>query len=494
MATDRRKELLIVLIASIWYAFTAYFSLGYQHGDEHYQVIEFAGTLDRTHTGTDLAWEYAARARSSLQPVIAHVVFSACERVSLTDPYNKTFILRLLTGLVAVFCIHRFAWAVRPMVRPANWIAFLVLSNFLWFIPFISVRFSSETWSGLLVLLAMTLTLREDRTIRTQAVIGLLLGTAFLFRYQSCIATSGLLLWMLFVRKHDPRRMLSVLLPMLLVLACGVSLDSWFYGELVLAPWNYVKAQLIDGVASEYGTSPWYYYPYFVFRSAFFPFGIAIIAAGAWFMIIERRHAITWVVVPYLVVHTLIAHKELRFLLPLVYFVPLVLIWTVQRVQEKSIASWAKPLFRPALFLLYGLNLIGLVAASLKPADVGRMRITQHLHQQRDIGPINLISCRGSNPYDPWGGLVAKFYLDTGTTFTDLQDLQGLSDLDLSSNSTDYLVLKAVDVDNVHVRSFVQKNGMRPIMRSMPEYLTPILHTYGGFPMKDVLVLYGEEH
>ena len=46
----------ILLAAFIWYAFTAYFSMGYYHADEHYQIIEFAGSIDGSNTEPELAF------------------------------------------------------------------------------------------------------------------------------------------------------------------------------------------------------------------------------------------------------------------------------------------------------------------------------------------------------------------------------------------------------------------------------------------------------
>jgi len=50
-----------------------------------------------------------------------------------------------------------------------------------------------------------------------------------------------------------------------------------------------------------------------------YSFGLlAILAAGCWY---ARRHVLVWVAVPFLVVHAVVAHKEPRFLIPLLYLV-----------------------------------------------------------------------------------------------------------------------------------------------------------------------------
>jgi len=64
MPTGRFHQL-VLIVALLIYVVTAYFSKGYYHADEHYQVIEFAGLKTGTHSGSDLAWEYRENSRQS---------------------------------------------------------------------------------------------------------------------------------------------------------------------------------------------------------------------------------------------------------------------------------------------------------------------------------------------------------------------------------------------------------------------------------------------
>src|SRR3954466_14998143 len=97
---EMKFERIILLMAMLWYSMTAYFSVGYYHPDEHYQIIEFAGILDGTNTAQDLAWEYKAQIRPSLQPIICYSIFKICDFFNITNSYDKGFVLRLITGLL----------------------------------------------------------------------------------------------------------------------------------------------------------------------------------------------------------------------------------------------------------------------------------------------------------------------------------------------------------------------------------------------------------
>lgn len=44
------------------------------------------------------------------------------------------------------------------------------------------------------------------------------------------------------------------------VLAGTVAVDSWFYGRLVIVPWNFAKFNVLSGLSSHYGTHAWHWY------------------------------------------------------------------------------------------------------------------------------------------------------------------------------------------------------------------------------------------
>ena len=191
---------ILFIIAIIVYTTTAFYSSGYFHADEHYQIIEFAGMLDATNESKDMVWEYHEQIRPTVQPVIASYIFKLCERLSIIDSYSKALFLRLITALLSLSIIYYFANTCKKIVSPEYWKLFLVLSYFLWFLPFLNVRFSSETWSGIFLLLSISLVLRNYRSISAYCLIGAVLGISFLFRYQIAFSIIGLFLWLLFMR------------------------------------------------------------------------------------------------------------------------------------------------------------------------------------------------------------------------------------------------------------------------------------------------------
>ncbi|MFM1930731.1 MAG: hypothetical protein RL226_34, partial [Bacteroidota bacterium] len=380
-STSLRFHRIVFVFAILFYSITAWFSVGYHHADEHYQIIEFAGVKNGTNSPEHMPWEFHEKIRPALQPYIALAVFSIADGLNFSDPYFKAFLLRLLTGIMAVFILRHFITAVRGMeeVRHQKW--FIVLSYFLWFLPFIYVRFSAETWSSLLLLFALSLIIKKGSSAGYHLGIGLLLGFALVLRSQLVFSVVGLFSWLLLVSKIPLKSLIWIVLGTGVSVFIGVCVDTVYYGEFTMVPWEYFKANLLDGKAASFGTSPWYTYAHFIFRYAFFPVGSVILLAFLTLVVKRPRHVVVWVVVPFLVGHSLIGHKELRFLFPLACLVPWVLMLAWQEVMDFK-GRLKTPLVLRLVVLGWVLvNFTALMVASLQPVGRGRVSITEKIHE-----------------------------------------------------------------------------------------------------------------
>ena len=490
--TDKHFNKFVVLLALILYTITAYYSIGYYHGDEHYQIIEFSGTKTGTHSPDDLAWEYHERSRSTIQPSLCYFIFNILHSISIHDPYHQVLILRLLTCFLAIFTIHFFVESCTRLILPEYRKPYLVLSYFLWFLPWINVRFSSETWSGLLFLPALALLLKTNKNTNKYFIIGGLLGLSFLFRFQTALLSLGMLLWLIFVKKEKASNLFKLCFSGLMMLFLGVCIDSWFYGQIVISFWNYFYVQIVNDVASSFGTSPWYYYLYYTFRFSFFPFGTVIIIAFFMLLYSTPKSIFLWSVIPFLIVHSIIPHKELRFLFPIINLVPIIGILAYQEYKREinSLRFRFKYLMNVLVVSFVLINIVGLITSSTKPAGIGRMKITQFINRKYGNQPINLIYFDGSNPYDPWNGLHAKFYQEKDIREVRLNSLSELNNSLSRQVGINLLVLKKKQTEKNVCRKILSEMSFKKETQSIPEWMEPIMGLYGGFKNKEILVLY----
>ncbi len=305
-----RYERYFFLTALAIYVVTAWFSTGFYHGDEHYQLIEFAAYKLGNVSVEGLAWEFEARARPALQPFIAFIIIKLLQVFSIADPYMQAFVLRLLTALLALFSIRFFTRTCGFMINPRHHKEYLFLSYFLWFLPFVNVRFTSETWSGIMLLNALAVLLNTNMRGNRNYIAGALLGLSFLFRYQNAFLALGVFLWLLIIEREKILDLLKLLAAGVLVLLLGIFLDFWLYGEFTLSAWNYFYVNLVEDVASGYGTEAWWNYFYSIFRFGFFPIGIPVILAFLILTVKKPKSLFIWTILPFFVIHSIIAHKE----------------------------------------------------------------------------------------------------------------------------------------------------------------------------------------
>ncbi len=372
----------IWLVGIVIHVLAAWLSKGYFHVDEHFQLLEYASyKLHRTDI-SNLPWEYGKGMRPSLQVMVAYLM-TFC--LQFLNPFHIAFILRLLSVALALTAVYHAGKTVFHNEKHLKLYYLIALS--LWFMPYQYVRFSSENWSGFMMLFSVILVLRNKPMI----YCGLLSGLAFCFRYQAAFFIFGLFMWLLFIKKANIRQVSFFISGFLIVFMLGVLTDYWLYGKWVLSSYQYFFINLVEGKAAEYGTEPFYYYFKMITESAMVPIGLLLIMSYIFFLTKQPKSVFTWVSLPFLLLHCLIAHKELRFLFPLVYFVPVFLTVLLSRLDLGKTKQPA--IIRIFAWLCIVLNFILLPLSSFKASNP-RISLQEHLYKT-DEAPV----CLKENPY-----------------------------------------------------------------------------------------------
>jgi phosphatidylinositol glycan class B len=181
-ARERRDFVLSLELSAILHFAYALFSAGYHHPDEYFQIIEFASTkLGRSQT-SGLPLEYAARARSWMQPALYVGVAKLAIAFDVQRPLTLLLVFRLVTGLISwcalwlLIGVGRRWFAAESDRRALYWVAALFC-----LLPYLGVRTSSETMSA--AALCFGIVLLEWRTQRTKPAtrfgLAVLAGVAF---------------------------------------------------------------------------------------------------------------------------------------------------------------------------------------------------------------------------------------------------------------------------------------------------------------------------
>jgi phosphatidylinositol glycan class B len=389
--------------------FQAYHSIGFYHPDEHYQILEFAMMkFDKSRT-SGLAWEYASQIRNGIQPLIAFLCFRALKVFNITDPFYLALFLRAVTCLYAFFTIRAFTFSSLEKIGDKYRISLLLLTVIVWFLPMLNVRFSSENYSGLAILNALTL-LNRDKG-KNLFFVGFFFGLAFLFRFQSALFSAGIYLFLITVKREKIPRLAISMTAFILVTCLGVVIDYWLYEKIVLSAYNYFTANIVQDIASSFGTAPWYYLVTASVKRAFYPLGILIWSATAIVAVARPKELIIWGIIPFVLVHSMIPHKEIRFLFPLINLIPYILVLGYQTLSERLKIS--PVLWIPVVSLAAITNLMLLSYTYMVPLGKGQIAMAETIDRRFHNQHVNLYYLgQRSNPYQPYEFLQQNFYLN----------------------------------------------------------------------------------
>ncbi len=362
----------IFLLSILIYTIAGFFSVGHYHADEHFQILEYAGTKLGLTDGSTLSWEYQLQIRSALQPGIAYVSSLFLNTLGISSPFSLATFLRLLSAAISLFSIHLFLRAFINKVD-AKWkTGFVLCSLLLWFSVFINVRFSSESWAGTFFLMGISLLqLRLGAGALRWLSVGMIFGAAFLFRNQVGLMVFGLMLWMFFIQKDKIKHMVALTFGILLTIGIGAVIDRWFYGNWSFPMYGYFMHQVVLGRAATFGAEPWWFYFSNGFIQMIPPFSLLFLGAIGLVFIFKPKSILSWTALPFILAHLLMSHKDIRFMFPLIPLFP----WFIFEAAELVNNRWGKSLLIQSkaipiiLAIFWVVNFAALAVVSLKPAN-----------------------------------------------------------------------------------------------------------------------------
>ncbi|MBK8502984.1 MAG: hypothetical protein IPL46_12665 [Saprospiraceae bacterium] len=387
---------------------TSIFSIGHFQADEHFQLLEFAAMKLNLIDASTLPWEYQYQMRSAFQPLIVVAVHKFISAIGLGNPFTITTILRLMSAALSFLSMYLIYWAYRDRYPKEQQTIFSYLSFLLWFAIFVGVRYSSESWSGSLFIIAFALYFHpSQKGIIYFLGIVMIFGLSYLSRYQMCVMVFGFLLWVLFIKKDHFKNFISVVLGIVLAIGFGLIVDYWFYGEWTWSFWHYIDQNVFHDKASNFGLEPWWYYIPQLFLALIPPFSLIPIFLFTYLVIAKPKDVLVWMILPFLLLHSSIGHKELRFLFPLIGFLPVIImegyaLFIYKRSFDPSSTKLGLIVLR-SFFVLNSFLLLFICFTSLDRTTP----LYRHVYQGFD-GPTTLYYSE-SNPYQ-LGPLTYSYY------------------------------------------------------------------------------------
>ncbi|KAM3721906.1 GPI mannosyltransferase [Dirofilaria immitis] len=372
-----------------------------------------------------LSWEWMASLRSVFHPFIIALLYflgHMCAIDSNLFIIQTPRILHALLFALSDYCYYKFA----RRILPSNAAKYALLSYLsCWFVWYCAPRTLSNTLETILTLFGLQwypLSKADLKQVYWPYMsIGLL---TILIRPTAILIWIPFGLWHLWRSDSSMKLLLYTCLSCFPVLLFVTVLDSIAYGKLTFTAWNFIRFNVLEGGSNHFGSHPWHW-----FISQGLPAVLTIhLIPIFWGMIIAvRNRSIPFVFfyVPalYITVHSLIAHKEHRFLLPIIPLLCLFAgIFFHNRLLHQYRILWSRFLLvvNISLATYFGLfHQIGPFSATYWIIENAKLRFSKGQHFQL----IQLMPCFSLPQYSYFHDLnVTITALDCPPNFTHLME------------------------------------------------------------------------
>lgn len=324
----------ILALGLVLRVYAAVSHLDISHPDEHFQTLEPASHV--VFGFGWLSWEWSEGTRSWLVPALYMPLLAIFKGLGFQGGVVPIAACRVLMALLSTCTLYQF-WVLlkeSAFKRGASLIALSVFALSPACVAWGAMTLS-DLWAMIFLWCSLPAVLRAIHSNRSLIAAGALLGLSFLMRIQMVLWPIGMVLVLMFRRPFPWKIVVR--------LAAGYTIVILFQGVLDWTTWGApfhsvianIQKNLFEHVASFYGTSPYYEYFESVPRQLGWiltaaVLGVAAIAVSARRARFRERDALVLVpAILYILVHSAIAHKEIRFMFPLVPAVFYLLAWAL---------------------------------------------------------------------------------------------------------------------------------------------------------------------
>ncbi len=301
----------LVVVAAAPRLWIAWFDQGIVWPDEIYQSVESAHRVAFGYGFTP--WEFDEGARSYLFPGLIAGVWKVCDLVGLD---TGLALMRIAKLLVVAGALAGIVLAVRMARELAGNAAALITVGLTIAYPLCllyGTRTFSEAVAAPLILAAVAATIPAWQRPHLVLLAGAAGGAATTLRPQNAIVVVIVLVGLLLLRQSATAARYAA--GAAAAFGLGGLLDWTTWGTPFASTWRILEYNLVDEGRADYGSQSTDFYV----RTLATGTGPVLILVVIGMVAAARKAPIpTAAVVGYLVVHSVVPHKELRFLYPVI--------------------------------------------------------------------------------------------------------------------------------------------------------------------------------
>lgn len=457
---DTRIKILLA-IAFIIQMLTAWHTYFF-HSDEYFQIIELASYKLGLTPLKNLTWEFKEQIRPSLQPYIFVWIYRFFTAIGIANRFFIFSMIHVFVGILGfVLCNYLI---IKKFSQEKYLFILLLLANFLGVVPFLRCSFSAEAMGGLFLLLSILILekgLRKDTHWMWCLLAGCVMAFSFYFRFQVAFCFVGLGIWWIINYPKSIKKMFATKAGFLIGVAVNMYLDVSFYGKMCFTPYNYFYANIVEGRAASFGTSPWWFYlailaALTVPLLSFFLFGLFAKSLS------NYKNPYAMAMLLFVLGHSAVGHKEERFVFPVLFFMVYLAAEAfrnsastqlfIANIWKNRYAGW---LVKIGVGFSVFINVLFVILLAFEPYKQPVKFIKQINAEFKD--PQQTIICYKQSPYTTESNLEYHFLSESKLIFTVIKDKETfLATLNKHSDFPKYYSIKYEDAMNDGLENLVQ--------------------------------------
>lgn len=324
-------RLLSVFVVKTWYV-----------PDEYWQSLEVGHKL--TFGYGYMTWEWSKGIRSYIHPLSIAALYRALDWFGLDQVEYLVLAPRILQALLTACSDYYFyRWS-----RNSKWSIFLIATSWFWF--YTGSRTLLNTVETCLTTIALSLYPRShDAHDASHKFLWIVALVCF-------IRPTAAILWFPLCIIHMKNAIHSVaellikryLLIAVIVGSAAIAIDSYVYGQFIVTPYEFFKLNVLENVGSTYGVQPWHWYFTVGLPTILGPFTIPFVIGVVQTLRNHQKYPdrvnLLIATLFSLIVYSCLAHKEFRFVLPLL---PICL-----HIAADLLKNWSRDAPRWAIWLV----------------------------------------------------------------------------------------------------------------------------------------------
>lgn len=412
----------ILVVALLLRLMAAVFARGYGMHDDHFLVIEPSASIAEGYNGNN--WLPSSqgvttpRGHSFFYMGLHYILFVSLNAVKITSPEIQMYIVRILHAVYSLSIVY-FGYKIvnkyadRKLALQTAWL----LAGF-WFMPWLSVRNLVEFQCIPFLLWGTWIYLKkENPSVKTVILSGLVAGVAFSIRFQSLFFLAAFGLALLFMKQFRNAFIWGASALFIMALIQGV-IDFSVWGNPFVEFEEYVRYNI--EAAGEYLTGSPLMYVYVILGCLLPPVSLFLLFG---FFAHWRKYLLLFLPsFAFLLFHSLFLNKQERFILTIIPFVIILgMIGWNEFMSKRTHIKWLKSFIKGSWVFCITLNTILLCIISVHYSKKARVETMLYLSKYENIPSI----ASGNNvpqlPFYYLNQWVSQYYFEP-QTISDLKN------------------------------------------------------------------------